>query len=150
MLRTYGLQERRRDEVDKRMLEGVLANIAFALRSTYHSSLQATPTQMIFGRDMLFPTQYVVDYQRIQQQKKERMQKDNARENKQRRPFKYAPGQPVLVLRDKKFGEVVPKLAPRTMGPYTVVRVFNNGTVSIQKRGFVERIHIRRLIPFHG
>ena len=108
----------------------------------YHTSINATPDQLLFGQDMLFPTEYVADLKGINERKQQQMRKDNIRENNKRTPYRYQPGQRVLIKRDKQFGDTLSKLAPRTMGPYTVLKVFDNGTVSIQKRGFVERINI--------
>jgi hypothetical protein len=38
---------------------GILAAVAFRLRSTYHMTLQATPDQLIFGRDMVLNVQHL-------------------------------------------------------------------------------------------
>jgi hypothetical protein len=40
---------------------GILVAIAFALRSTYHTTLQAVPGQLIFGRDMVVNVQHLTD-----------------------------------------------------------------------------------------
>ena len=42
---------------------GFLAAVSFAICATHHSSLKASPAQLVFGRDMFFPTQYVADWQ---------------------------------------------------------------------------------------
>jgi hypothetical protein len=36
---------------------GILATTMFAVRATYHTTMQATPTQLVFGRDSLFKYQ---------------------------------------------------------------------------------------------
>ena len=35
---------------------GILAVADFSVRSTYHTTLQATPGQLVFGRDMILST----------------------------------------------------------------------------------------------
>ena len=33
----------------------ILTSVMYAVRSTYHTTLQATPAQLVFGRDMIYP-----------------------------------------------------------------------------------------------
>ena len=42
---------------------------AFALRSTYHTTLRATPGQLVFGRDMILNVQYQSDWTAIKSRK---------------------------------------------------------------------------------
>ena len=44
---------------------GILVATAFALRSTYHTTLQATPGQLVFGRDMILNLQFQADWTAI-------------------------------------------------------------------------------------
>ena len=39
----------------------ILACIGWAIRSIYHTTLQATPGQLVFGRDMLFDIEFTTD-----------------------------------------------------------------------------------------
>ena len=39
--------------------EEVLPSIAWEVRSTHHTTLRATPDQLVYGRDMINPIQYV-------------------------------------------------------------------------------------------
>ena len=42
------------------------------------------------------------------------------------------------------------KLGIRTQGPYKIIQVHTNGTLTMELRpGITERINIRRVIPFH-
>ena len=54
MLKTKSLVEREFDVVDP--WGEILASIAYAIRCSYHSTLQATPGQLVFGRDMATKT----------------------------------------------------------------------------------------------
>ena len=37
---------------------GILAAIMFGVRVTYHTTLEATPLQLVFGRDEILPMQH--------------------------------------------------------------------------------------------
>ena len=42
---------------------GVVSAICWAVRSTYHTTLKATPGQLVFGRDMIFNIKHEADWQ---------------------------------------------------------------------------------------
>ena len=42
-----------------------LVDAAWAVRSTYHTVLKASPGAAIFGRDMLFDIPFIADWQKI-------------------------------------------------------------------------------------
>ncbi len=46
-----------------------LDNAAWAIRSTYHTVLKASPGAAIFGRDMLFDIPFVADWCKIGEQR---------------------------------------------------------------------------------
>jgi hypothetical protein len=98
---------------------------------------------------MIYPTQYVDDWQRITARRQERREKDNSRENSRHKAFTFRVGEQVLIRRGKKFGETIPKMKQPTLGPSTILQVFEKGNVSIQRGGFRERINVRRLLPYH-
>jgi len=52
LLRSFELQQTTMDPNDP--WSGFLAAAAYAIRSTYHTTLQATPAEIVFGRDMLW------------------------------------------------------------------------------------------------
>jgi hypothetical protein len=41
---------------------GILMAVAFALQSTYHTTLQAMPSQLVFGRDMVLNIWHSTDW----------------------------------------------------------------------------------------
>ena len=61
--------------------EHMLQVTAFALRSTVHTMLQATPGQLVFGRKMIILTDILVDWQQIRNRRIARITHDNLREN---------------------------------------------------------------------
>jgi len=55
-------------------LDGILGAAIFALRATYHTTLQATPCQLIFGRDAMLNVKFEeANWQLIKQRKQNRI-----------------------------------------------------------------------------
>ena len=121
-----------------------LAAAAFAIRSTYHTTLQASPAQLVFQRDMLLPIQFVADWASIRERKQAVSNKNNENENRSRVPHEYKVGDKVLVTNTRKQSKMS---APRH-GPYEVVRVSSNGTVRIRKGSVLDTVNIRRIVPY--
>ena len=65
---TYDLQNNYLDE-DEPCSE-ILATADFAVLSTYHPTLQATPNQLVYGRDMILNTLFIADWESIRLRKK--------------------------------------------------------------------------------
>ena len=64
VIRTFQVQESTYlDEDDP--WSGILAATMFAVRATYHTTLQATPTQLVFGRDAILNTQFEANWNLI-------------------------------------------------------------------------------------
>ena len=124
----------------------ILAAIGYAVRCSYHSTLRATPGQLVFGRDMLLDLKFEPNYQEVWANKQKRINYDNIRENSKRVSHDYKINDYVYVLRDGNYR----KLEGDKQGPYRVTEVFTNGTVRIQKGAVNERINIRRLTPHFG
>ena len=142
MLRTFELEEQELDSRDP--FSSILSAAAYAIRSTYHTTLEATPAELVFGRNMLLPIQFKADWEAIRARRQELINASNRRENSKRIPHDYAVGDKV----SKKRPGILPKLRRRRDGPYTVTKVYTNGTVQIQKGATSERINIRRISPF--
>ena len=70
----------------------ILASVMYAVRSTYHTTLQATPVQLIFGRDMMYPIEYVAEWDVLCKNKTKIIEKNNVRENSRRIDFDYHVG----------------------------------------------------------
>ena len=82
--------------------DGILAAVMFATRATIHTTLQATPSQLVFGRDAILNTQFEADWNIIRQRKQNMISQNNRRENKARRPHEYKAGDLVLYMREDK------------------------------------------------
>ena len=124
----------------------IVANCTWALRASYHSTLQASPGQTVFGRDMLFDLTFNTKWDNIQENKQQKINYRNIRENLRRIPFDYQIGDKVVIHKDHK--ALIRKAVYVNDGPFVITQVFTNGTVRIQKGRVNERINIRRLSPF--
>ena len=74
-----------------------LAYIACAIRAYYHHTMQSTPGQAVFGRDMIFNLTLIVDRRDINARKEQQVDIDNFRENAMRVTHDYAIGNLVYV-----------------------------------------------------
>ena len=101
---------------------GVLSAVRDAVRCIVHTTTQATPTQLAFGRDALLNISFEADWQYIKKRKQHRIIQNNKAENATRREHTYNPGDQVMVKADpsrKLEGE-------RWIGPCTVTQVFED------------------------
>ncbi len=58
-----------------------LDNTAWAIRSTYHTILTASPDAVIFGRDMLFNIPFIADWNKIGDYRQRQTNLSTARKN---------------------------------------------------------------------
>ena len=123
---------------------GILSAVMFGVRSTYHTSLEATPAQLVFGRDMILPIQHQADWKYIKEKKQKLIDYNNKRENRKRKTFEFKVNDEVLISRAKKF-----KHGDRECdGPYTILEVGNNGTLRIDKGNYSDTVNIRNCYPY--
>ena len=120
--------------------------IAWSLRTTHHTQLQASPGQMAFGRDMIINATYLANWRTVNQNKIKRALYDNVRENKKRLDHDFQPGQNVFIINR----DIKRKLSPDKEGPFEIISVHTNGTITIRRSHTVtERINIRRAHPVY-
>ena len=141
-LRTFELDKQELPEENP--FEPFLTATAYAIRSTYHTTLQATPGQLVFGRDMILPIQFKADWAQIALRKQNIINKSNSKENKKRLHHEYKVGDKVLLEK----GVILPKMAAPREGPFTITKVSTNGTICIQKGAVTQRVNIRRITPY--
>jgi hypothetical protein len=123
---------------------GILAATMFAVRATYHTTLQASPMQLVFGRDAILNVKHITNWEHIRQRKQIRINENNKRENQSRRVHNYSIGDKILVKARKNS-----KHELEYEGPYEITQVNDNGTVRFQKGIVNDAINIRRIKPFH-
>ena len=118
--------------------------MAWAVRSTYHTTLQATPSQLVFCRDMIKPLQFISEWDVLRKRRQDRIDQSNSKENKSRIDWDYNIGDKIL-LTD---GDIHRKLDCPTKGPFIVKRVHANGTLTLQMGVETDRVNIRRCQPY--
>ena len=141
IIRTFELQDNYLDEDDP--WKGILSATAFAVRSTYHTTLQKTPGQLVFGRDMILNIQHTANWEYIRERKQRLIKKNNQHENAKRIPHEYKEGDLVML---KKGTEN--KYESPYSGPHTILKVNTNGTVRLRMGAVTDTINIRRIEPF--
>ena len=142
IIRTFELENNYLDEEDP--WTGILSATAFAIRTTYHTTLKKSPGQLVFGRDMILNVKHIANWEVIREQKQRLINKNNQRENAKRTPYTYTVGQQVLLKRGTENKYEAP-----FKGPYRIIAVNNNGTVQLRIGALTDTHNIRRLMPFH-
>ena len=143
ILRTMELEE---EELDKKQpFEPFLSAAAYAIRSTYHTTLEATPAELVFGRNMLLPVQFKADWEAIRARRQRLIVENNKRENASRLEHTYKVGDLVSKIRPGKQR----KLRRKKDGPFRVEQVSTNGTIGIRRGAVFEQLNIRRVEPYH-
>jgi hypothetical protein len=100
IIRAFELESNYLDEDDP--WKGILSATDFAVRSTFHTSLQSTPGQLVFGRDMIFNIQHIANWEFIKQRKQKIIHlnnKKNKKENAKRVQHVYQVRDKVLLHR---------------------------------------------------
>ncbi len=122
-----------------------LDNTAWAIRSTYHTVLKASPGAAIFGQDMLFDIPFVADWRKIGERRQSLTNRGSQCENAKRIDYDYKVGDKVLVI-----NEGILRKAESAYGkePWTITTVHTNGTIRIQRGTKTERLSIWRVEPF--
>jgi hypothetical protein len=77
-----------------------LSDAAWAIQSTYHAVLKASPGAAIFGQDMLFNILFITDLKIIGEHRQQLANLNTACENKGRIDYDYKVGQKVFVRND--------------------------------------------------
>src|SRR5207253_500570 len=96
IIRTFDLESNYLD--DDNPWRGILAATAFAVRSTYHTTLKKMPEQPIFSHDMIFNTQHVANWEYIRLNKQCQINKNSKAKNAKCIAHLYKQGGLVLLL----------------------------------------------------
>jgi hypothetical protein len=145
MIRTFRIHQS--EEVDEEEpWNGILSACMFALRATVHTTTQATPAQLVFGRDAILNVKFDANWTLIRQRKQNLIDENNLRENNTRVPHEYRVGDQILITRAPKgkYG------TDPYEGPYPIVQVHSNGTVRYQKGAVSDVINIRQVHPYQN
>ena len=143
IIRTFELEDNYLDEEDP--WKGILSATAFAIRSTLHTTLNQSPGQLVFGRDMIFNIKHTANWEYIKQRKQALIDKNNKRENAKRIMHVYQVGDKVLLKRGTEN-----KYESPYQGPFNILKVNDNGTVRLMVKSVVDTYNLRRLVPYHS
>jgi hypothetical protein len=143
IIRTFELENNYIDESNP--WKAILSATAFAIRSTYHTTLQSTPGQLVFGRDMILNVQHEANWEFIRARKQKIIEKNNKAENAKRVAHTYSVGDKVLLRRGTENKYETPY-----QGPFVILKVNDNGTVRMQVKNVEDTYNIRRLTPYLG
>jgi len=133
------------DSVYPADIDTFIDNAVWAICSTYHTVLKASPGAAIFRQDMLFDIPFVADWHKIGDYRQRKTEHSNKRENDRHVDYDYKVGDKVLIRKDGILckAESIWKKEPRT-----ITTVHTNGTIRIQCGTKSERINIQRVTPF--
>jgi hypothetical protein len=128
------------DDVDT-----LLDNTAWAICSTYHTVLKASPGAAIFGCGMLFDIPFIADWNKIGDYRQRQTDLNTARMNSKQVDCDYKIGDKLLLTEE---GVLRKAESPYSKEPWTITTVHTNGTIRIQRRTKSERLNIRRVTPY--
>ena len=95
------------------------------MRSTIHTALDAAPSELVFGRDMMSPMAFKVDREQVRLLKKQ-INKDNVKDNTIRLDYNYFVGDRALTTDPISKRR---KLQRPTDVPFIVTCAHDNGTI---------------------
>ena len=145
IIRTFQVQEN--PYLDKEdPWSGILSATMFAVRATFHTTLQATPMQLVFGRDAILNSQFEANWKFIKERKQKLIKLNNQKENKKRIQHEYKINDKVLYQKPQisKYG------LNQWEGPYQIIKVNDNGTVRLKRDAIIETINIRQIKPYNS
>jgi hypothetical protein len=123
----------------------------WAINTTFHTTLKASPAQHAFNRNMILPTPFAANWYAINSLKQVQLQSATDAKNRKRIPHEFCLNDKVLICHDIG-NPYLGKLAKPTQGPFKIIDVQQlhiNGTVLIQRSlTSVECVNIRQLLPF--
>jgi hypothetical protein len=122
-----------------------LSNAVWAVCSTYHTVLKASPGAAIFGRDMLFDIPFIADWQKIGEHRQQLTDLNNASENKGRIDYDYKVGQKVLLSKEGILRNAESRWHEK---PWLIASIHTNGTITVQHRNKIDRMNIWRVKTF--
>ncbi len=122
-----------------------LGNAAWAICSTYHTVLKASPGAAIFRHNMLFNIPFIANWNKIGDYRQRQTDLSMARKNSTQVDYDYKVGDKVLLTQE---GILCKAESPYSKEPWTIMTVHTNRTTRIQHGTQSERLNIRRVTPF--
>jgi hypothetical protein len=122
-----------------------LDNAAWAICSTYHTVLKASPGAAIFRRDMLFNIPFMANWHKIEEQNQSLTNRGNQRRKAKHIDYDYKVRDKVLLINEGILLKAEPAYGNE---PWTITTVHTNGTIRIQCRTRTRQLSIGRVQPF--
>ncbi len=122
-----------------------LSDAAWAVRSTYHTVLKASPGAAIFGRDMPFDIPFIAEWQKIGEHRQRLTDLNNAHEIQGRIDYDYKVSQKVLLRKEGILHNAESRWHKK---PWLITSVHTNGTIMVQGGNKIDRMNIRRVKAF--
>ena len=110
-------------------IDAFLTDAAWAICSTYHTVLKASPGAAIFGQDMLFDTPVLADWNKIGDHRQCQTDLNKEPENRSHCDWDYKVGDKVLLRKD---GILHKSESRYECDPWTITTVHTNGTIRVQ------------------
>ncbi len=120
-----------------------LSDAAWAVCSTYHIVLKASPVAAIFGWDILFVILFIADSQKIGEHRQE-LTDLNVHENKGRSDYDYKVGQKLLLRKEGILGNAESRWHKKL---WLLTSVHTDGTTTVQRGNKIDRMNIWRIKP---
>jgi hypothetical protein len=143
MLRTSKLEMAKMAKASD--IDVFLSDAAWAVCSTYHTVLKASPGAAIFGREMLFDIPCTADWQKNGEHRQQLTDLNNARKNEGRTGYDYKVGQKVLLRKECILCNAESRWHKN---PWLITSVHTNETITVQHRNKIDGMNIRRVKPF--
>ena len=87
--------------VNNNLWSGIVVATMFAVRTTYHTTLQASPIQLVFGQYTILNIKHVHNWEHIRQLKQSQINYNNTHANMRRNNHQYKVGDKILVKSKK-------------------------------------------------
>ncbi len=118
-----------------------LSDAAWAIWSTYHTVLKASPGAAIFWQDMLFDIPFIADWQKVGEHRQWLTDLNNACENKGRIGCDYKVDQKVLLRQEGILWNTEPRWHKK---PWLIMSLHTNGTITVQRGNKIDRMNFWR------
>lgn len=109
-------------------VDAALQAVAWALRTTVSAGVTYSPANLALRRDMALNNPVHVNWEILGAKREEKAAIDNIRENAKRKEHSYQISQKFWIVKNKF--ERKNKLAKPAEGPFEIVQVYKNGTVT--------------------
>jgi hypothetical protein len=122
-----------------------LDNVAWAIHSTYHTVLKASPGVAVFGHDMLFDIPFIANWNNIGDYMQRQTNLNTVHKNSKQVDYDYKVGCKILLTQEVILRKTE---SPYSKKPWTITTIHTNRTIRIQRGTQSERLNIQRVTPF--